>query len=172
MVMGQEILHNQVKGLCNAVILAEPHSRFVKEWIQSYEDNDLTGGFCSEDWGRMSVVYPGLLAAKLPKEITVVPHNYFFAPSYSNDDLCLLFDDRYYLNNEAYCHHLWETLSWPYLEKITPNSIYYGQSTYDRIAKKFIDKEDKEEPLVFDLGGVTRRGPKLSINLKEFKYFL
>jgi hypothetical protein len=39
---------------------------------------------------------------------------------------------------EAYLHHLWESLSWNYLSKLTVEKIMTEDTTYNLIARKYL----------------------------------
>lgn len=125
-------------GLCNAVMLAESGSIFVSEWLRGYnKETSLTDGFKENEWGDMSVRYPLKLSNVLPDELSIIPQDAFHTPLWDKPQL--LFEDPNYVNPNAYCHHLWEHVSWyQYLSKITIDSIRNGNSLYARLAKKYI----------------------------------
>ncbi|MCU0914607.1 MAG: hypothetical protein MUC88_08600 [Planctomycetes bacterium] len=60
-------------GLCNAVILADPHSEFLRVWRDSYRTFD------QHDWSRHSVLLPFRLAQEHPDWIHVEgPYSFFY----------------------------------------------------------------------------------------------
>jgi len=69
MVMGRQA----GTGLCNAVILADPNSEFLRTWYDSYRT------FNQEDWSRHSVLLPFRLAQEHPDWIHVEgPYSFFY----------------------------------------------------------------------------------------------
>lgn len=68
-------------GLCNAVILAERNSEFIREWLTHYESFD------GSVWNYHSVKLPYKLALNHPAWIHVEDHYAFFFPSY-DDPMC------------------------------------------------------------------------------------
>ena len=42
---------------------------------------------------------------------------------------------------EAYCHHLWETVSWDkYLKNLTPEFILNKDTSYNLLARRHLDE--------------------------------
>jgi hypothetical protein len=74
LVMGIELN----RGLCNAVILAEPKAPFLDLWIESYRE------FNHELWNYHSVHVPYRLAQTYPHLIKVVDEYSFFFPMYDD----------------------------------------------------------------------------------------
>ena len=69
MVMGRQA----GTGLCNAVILADAKSEFLKTWFDSYRT------FNQDDWSRHSVILPFDLSQKHPDWIHVEgPYSFFY----------------------------------------------------------------------------------------------
>lgn len=138
--LGQQGVNGSL-GICNAVILAEPHAFMTDRWIEGFDPaTSLLQGFRSqaqfdEYWCEMSVDYPAVLAQRWPEHITVLPHDAFHWPLYMPDHLAMLFDEDHTFPN-AYCHHLWQSLSWePYLSKLSVADIMERPSTFNRIAR-------------------------------------
>jgi hypothetical protein len=106
-------------GLCNAVVLAEAESAFLRNWLDQYVS------FCGHQWDEHAVRLPLRLSRqdKLAGHICVLPHTAFFAVPYQcwrwlmeGEDLSCFVD--------SYCVHLWETFSMPRLRdhpRICPN---------------------------------------------------
>lgn len=125
-------------GLCNAVMLAAPHAAFTDAWIRGYtKGTSLTNGFREGEWAEMSVYYPKRLQATMPDKVTALDTTSFHTPCWSHLDQ--LFRDATYENPHAYCHHLWEQLSWePFLSKLTIDTLQNGTDLYSRIARRFL----------------------------------
>lgn len=121
-----------VYGLCNGVILAEPESEFINNWIDGFTTYD-------GEWNRMAVVYPMELSAIMPESVTIMPYNYFHYPLWTQPEgFKLLFEDNDYINKEAYCHHLWESTNWSFLSKLSVEDIRDSDFLYAKYAKRFI----------------------------------
>ena len=123
------------KGLCNAVILARSDSSFLLRWYESYKSFRSKGK--DQLWSEHSVIIPGQLAKSFSKEIEVLGEEAFFYPSWDEQGLKDLFEeDRLYPN--AYVHHLWESAAWKYLSHISPQSVLSQDTTYNKIAGRFL----------------------------------
>jgi hypothetical protein len=122
-------------GLCNAVILAEPKSTFLQEWLNGFRS------FSNELWDEHSVRLPYRLARVTPEgtsgraDLHVEPPESFFEPSYTQEDLKQLFE-RCVEFPRAYCHHLWSGFSSaPYLSSLTERLIREVNTTYNKAAR-------------------------------------
>lgn len=71
-------------GLCNAVILARAHSRFLAQWVREYETFDET------IWNFHGVRLPYFLSKQYPDDIHVEPEGSFFFPTYEDPMYLLL----------------------------------------------------------------------------------
>ncbi|KAL7413929.1 hypothetical protein BDY24DRAFT_386906 [Mrakia frigida] len=134
----------QPEGLCNAVILARPDSRFLDRWLASYQTFD--GG----TWAGHSVQKPWELARQHPSEITVLSNRAFFWPLWEGSGE----ESRIrYVHEESkhdfhasgqFAYHTWESLAAHYLEALTPQSLEASQSSFGKMAKRFITPDDDE----------------------------
>lgn len=61
-------------GLCNAVILAKPGTRFINRWLGEYRSFD------PYKWNQHSVQVPRNLATEIPAHVHLVDHDQFFWP--------------------------------------------------------------------------------------------
>jgi hypothetical protein len=122
-VMGEQRINGIVRGLCNAVILAEPGARFLVTWHSSYQSFRSHG--TDEFWDEHSVRIPYTLSRQFPEEITTLQDSAFFWPTFARDDLTLLFASTQTLDlSHTYATHLWENIAWePYLECLTPGRV-------------------------------------------------
>jgi len=125
-----------VEGLCDGVILAEPNSEFIQHWLLSYQSHKSKGR--DQYWDEHAVRMPHHLSTQYPELLHIEPYNSFHYPLYHNIGIKDLFENDLDFSS-AYCHHVWETMSWdPYLKNLTPEYIKEHNTTYNRIARKFI----------------------------------
>ena len=82
-------------GLCNAVIMAAPQARFIKQWIEEYRDFDC------EQWDEHSVKRPMRIATEHPDLLNVQPENVFFWPSWQNPDAVFFDTDKEFVVRRA-----------------------------------------------------------------------
>ncbi|MEO8665756.1 MAG: glycosyltransferase [Ignavibacteria bacterium] len=123
-------------GLCNAVIMSEKKSKFVKLWLESYKSFRSKGK--DKYWAEHSVKLPLLIAKKNSNLLHIEPYDSFHYPLYYPTSLKKMFEKvKEYPN--AYCHHLWEGGSWnKYLKDLTEEKIFNNDTTYNLIARKFL----------------------------------
>lgn len=137
-VMAKEMYFGEVHGLCNAVILSESNSIFLKSWLASYVHFRSKGR--DEFWAEHSVRVPLKIAELHPTNIHIEPEEKFFYPSYFPDQLELLFKQCRNFP-EAYVIHLWESLSYKkYLEPLTIEIIKKVDTSYNVLARKYLQK--------------------------------
>lgn len=123
-------------GLCNGVILANKDSEFLKLWYNEFKNFRSIGD--DKHWAEMSVRKPLELAKKHPKLIHIEPYDSFHYPLYYAFDVKKIFEKDLDFPN-AYCHHYWDGISYEkYLRNITENEILRINTTYNRIARKFL----------------------------------
>jgi hypothetical protein len=124
------------RGLCNAVILATPSAAFIERWYREYES------FVETQWSEHSVSVPARLAAEYPATIHVVDHRKFFWPRYTRGDMRrFLMHPGSQFCAESFCVHLWETVTWPWLGRLTPWHVYVVESEFCRLARPYFDRE-------------------------------
>jgi hypothetical protein len=126
------------KGLCNAVILAEPNAPFLKHWMETYHSFRSTGH--DEFWNEHSVKMPKLLAAEHPDDITILDNKAFFWPLWTRDHLAWMFASTGDLEApDAYAHHLWESRAWvEYLENLTVADVRAVDSNFHRLVRPLL----------------------------------
>lgn len=135
-----------VKGLCNAIILSRPNSKFLQKWLEGYDPKMSIPPFVGfrsigydDFYSEMSSNYPELLAKLMPGEIHLEPNPSFYFPMYDDKGLKMLFEEKHDFK-EAFCHHFWESAAWEkYLKNLTIEQIKSQDTTYSTIAKKFLD---------------------------------
>lgn len=67
------------QGLCNAVILSEKNSSFIKAWYNSYSDFD------NSKWNYHSIQLPFKIASTMHDEIRIENYYSFFYPFYKDN---------------------------------------------------------------------------------------
>ena len=123
-------------GLCNAVIMSTKRSSFIGYWLSSYEAFRSKGK--DEYWSEHSVIVPLKLAELYPDLIHVEPESSFFYPSYSQENLKMLFEESGDFPN-AYSIHLWESLSYEeYLSGLNEHNIREQDTSYNILARIFL----------------------------------
>jgi hypothetical protein len=118
-VLGQQGLTEPLR-VANAVILAEPGSRFIRKWLDSYRSFRSRGHDIY--WDEHSVTVPGILAKRYPDSVRILPHSAFYWPLWFADDLKAMFGSsvREIVGEDTFATHLWETHSWKFVENLTP----------------------------------------------------
>jgi len=122
-------------GLCNAVLLSERNSEFVSLWLNEYKSFRSKGR--DKYWNEHSVQVPEKLAAQYPELITKLSPFAFHYPLYDAAGLKSMFEETTEFP-DAYLHHLWESFSWKYLSELTAEKIIRENTTYNRIARKYL----------------------------------
>jgi hypothetical protein len=141
-VIGRQGYGKTLFGLCNAVMMAEKNAVFLTEWLHQYK-TFRSNGF-DDYWDEHSVVVPYLLshAPALRSSFHVESYKSFHYPLHDQEGLTRMFEETHVFKG-AYCHHLWESISYhSYLKLLTVDSIFKHESTYNNIAKRFLNAED------------------------------
>ena len=126
--------------MCNAVILAKKNTRFLKIWLEEYR-NFRSKGF-DEYWDELSVVRPYELSCKHPDLIHAEKERSFFPVSCTQPEQ-LWTNSRLSLKH-SYCVHLFETLWWKILAKITPDFIVESDCCFAKTIRSLFAKEIPE----------------------------
>ena len=136
-VMGLEYSNKQTWGLCDAVILAEQGSEFMRLWKKNYEKN-----FYPEYWSMDAVIVPYDIAIKNHKTIRMVPTDFFFKFPWDEVGDNLIFKWVSPLDY-AYCLHLYESRPGRYSElcKYELDTVPNIKSTLAYIYRKVIFEE-------------------------------
>jgi hypothetical protein len=155
------------QGLCNAVILAEPDAPFMRRWHAEYKLFRGTGGRTglNDHWDEHSVQVPLRLSRELPDELTILPTDAFFSPSWEDGENCKIFGSSAPLDlNGKYANHLWEGAVWDrYLEDLTPKHVRRIESNFHRWARPFVAElpDDFGKPsAAHSIINICRRVPK------------
>ena len=104
-VMGVEVFGGNVNGLCNAVILAEQNSPFIHRYIDRFDME-----FDPNDWNKMAVRLPYLLASEYCGDVHIEHYDSFFSYCWHSiiDLHCSHVAYTPRLEN-SYCIHLWQS---------------------------------------------------------------
>ena len=130
-----------IYGLCNAVILSIPQSKFAIKWLETYKNFRSKGR--DEYWDEHSVLKPLYLSKIYSKDIHILDTNSFFYPLWYNIS-DVIFNESYdihqYKNIIAnnYCIHLWDTYSHNYLKTLDENKIFNTNTLYNIFSRKFL----------------------------------
>ena len=122
--------------VCNAVMLSEPDSFFVKIWLEAYRSFRSMGR--DAYWGEHSCYVPLWLAREHPQKVYLASEWAFQYPLFDDMGLEDLFVHAKQFPR-SYVHHLWESFSRAkYLDHLTIDSIRTQDTTYNRIARKYL----------------------------------
>ncbi|CAF2462386.1 unnamed protein product [Rotaria sp. Silwood2] len=128
--------NQKFKAICNAVIIAPVHSKFLRRLYQSYQS------FNSSCWGCHSVLLTGQLANIYKNEVYILPSRAFFKPSWSHIEDLYVYNLYNFKNN--YACHLWNSyVGKIYLYNLTLDSILKPKkmTTFIRMIIHAIGKE-------------------------------
>lgn len=100
-------------GLCNAVVLAERNSQFIRTWRIGY------GDFSDHDWRSHSVRLPYFIAREHPELIHVESEYSFFFPTYDDPMHTLLWGEEMRLTTRIVG-----------MLRILSNALYYARGDW------------------------------------------
>ena len=126
-------------GLCNAIILSKPESKFINVWCDNYFEN-----FYPEGWIECSVILPKLISEKIESsEIKVLGPEYFFVP-YCTDVPDIYDNPLIELSSNLHILHLWNNMGHENIKSYKDIlHIIYDQSLYGKIFR-FICKNNPQ----------------------------
>ncbi|KAF1801338.1 hypothetical protein FB192DRAFT_1283008 [Mucor lusitanicus] len=155
-IMAQEGVDGSV-GLCNAMIMARPHSRFVQRWFATY------ALFDSAEWNYHSVILPGKLAPFFRNEITVLNHTAFFWPLWDSHGLRTLYLEKSYDFSANLGTHIWESAANKNLMKDVSEKVIMeiDNSLYCQIRPLLLDGKPDPRPTSCRILSHTERADKL-----------
>ena len=147
--MGEEQSIPDARGidrpsLCNAVILAKPDAAFLRRW------RSRMGDAFDGSWNNHSCAEASRLWQVAPDEITALPRERFYYFPWTRSGLSRLFESDATAELQrrgVYSIHLWSHLWWSetrtdfsafHAGLITPELIRHGQSTFYRLAQRFM----------------------------------
>jgi len=129
------------KGLCNAVMIAEKGSTFMKRWWDTYRS------FQEREWAVHSVIKPWELARSFPNEITMLTYKAMFWPIWTPPHLAYVHEQNHYdfFASGQLTYHAWEHMAdEQYLSKLTPATVREVDTSFNRMARRFVGDESVE----------------------------
>lgn len=131
-VLGEE--HNE--GLCNAVILAQPNSPFLRRWFAEYSS------FNDQQWNEHSVRVPRRLADAHPDQLHIEPPTAFYWPMHWPNHLAQFFlSPGSCFSERSFCVHLWESKTWPLLRLLDVQLLHIVDSEFFRLASALFQND-------------------------------
>ncbi|WVW83730.1 hypothetical protein I302_105751 [Kwoniella bestiolae CBS 10118] len=131
----------QPKGLCNAVIIARKGTEFLDRWLGSYE------GFRGDRWTEHSVEMPWTLAKMYPTLLTILSERVFFWPLWTDDHIHVVYETTEYDFEQSgqLAYHAWESKARPYLSVLDPTTIHQIDSSFTRMARRFVESDEERQ---------------------------
>ncbi len=135
------ILH---PSLCNAVIMAQPQSRFLRRWRES-SNVEFDGS-----WSRHSCQLAGRLWAEMPETLYVTPQRQFYRFGLGRPSFVALFEENQPDLRGVCSIHLWAHLWWSEARTdfsdfhsglLTERYVHEADTTYARLARQFLQPE-------------------------------
>lgn len=174
-VMGRQ---TRPDGLCNAIMMSEPKSQFLKIWLCNYEQNFKSTPPGTKHWDLASIKLPYILSKKFKNLITVLDPETFFIPNWDKCDM--IFEKKNDINPKLLTLHLWESQSMKYLQNIKNYSWFKenknSKTLYGKIGLKLINTYniDKFNPKKsFNTINIIKKLSKISMrHLNEHNYYL
>lgn len=133
-VMGREDPSDPYAGLGNALIMASKNSHFGKLWEENIH-KEFDGS-----WNNHSIRYPLRLSKEFPESIHIEPQRSFYKHSWTKDGLHNIYVNVDNDLNGVYSMHLWEHLSWEYINRINEEYVKNIDSTYTLLARPYLDQ--------------------------------
>jgi hypothetical protein len=130
------------ESLCNALILARPGAAFGRRWLQEMY------GLFDGTWDRHSCHGAATVRGMMPDAVHVVPHWYFYRYHWTPGDIALLLEGLDGDPGGIFSIHLWNHLWWESSrtdfskiskETLTEDFIRYTDTTYNVLARRFLD---------------------------------
>ncbi|CAF1268426.1 unnamed protein product [Didymodactylos carnosus] len=116
------------KTACNAVIISQPNSIFLKRLLDAYQS------FNQNCWACHSVQVPRQLSLIYQSEVTILPSETFFRPYWSETKQLYVYNNYNFTKN--YACHLWSKLTdKKYLQSLTPHTALTLNSTFGRMLR-------------------------------------
>ena len=132
-VMGKQCTGTEYEGLCNAVILAEQDSLFLKKWYDHYKYFD------KSKWDYHSVKLPLRLAKAEPHLIKILGKKYFFPFDWTQEEF-LKNRNLDYLVKDCYTIHLWDSLWEKTVLKNASPILLNKNSSFSFIIKNILEE--------------------------------
>jgi mannosyltransferase OCH1-like enzyme len=140
------VMAKQLKpiGLCNAIMMCEPKSDFLKVWLDNYKKYFKSTPPGTIYWDLASIKLPYRLSVKHKDLITILEPETFFVPNWDKCDM--IFEKENNINPKLITLHLWESASMKYLQNIKNYSWFKENShtLYGKIGLELMKKYDIE----------------------------
>ena len=101
-----EISHELKPSLCNAVMMAKPASKFVREW------RSRIGAAINGTWSNHSCFLAQALSEEFPDEVHVEPARSFLGVPLTPQGITALLEGGNLDLSASYCIHLWQHVWW------------------------------------------------------------
>lgn len=128
-------------SLCNALLMAEPGSRFARAW------RDRMAGALNGTWSNHSGFLSQTLSEQLPSDVHVEAESTFFPFPPTPAGLAELFEERHSLPAAALSVHLWAHLWWQRGRRdysiahsgwCTPPALRTARTTFADLARPYL----------------------------------
>jgi hypothetical protein len=119
-------------GLCNATMGGYRDSAFPTRWLDTYRSFRSLGH--DKHWDEHSVRHPLMLATLYPDEVTILPETALFHPLWNKTRKIFQRGNRPMLT-DSISVHLWESKTWDWLSKLTPDAIDRKSEIGGRLAE-------------------------------------
>jgi hypothetical protein len=124
--------NGKIIGICNAVMLTSPKSKFFKLWLLEYENHFVPNG-----WAEASIILPYKIYENNKDTLTLLNNTSFFYPSWEEIDK--IFKESAEINSDLIVLHLWQSKSVQYLKNMNIQWVYNNKHTlYSKIIIKLI----------------------------------
>ena len=107
-VLGTQI---PIPGICNAIMMTEPHSEFFKIWLENYE-----APFNPDGWEESSIFLPLKIMIQNFDKVTMKNPDTFFIPHFKETQK--IFQLPQDIPKDLVALHLWESYSIPKMREI------------------------------------------------------
>ena len=98
-------------GICNAIMMTVPQSRFLAEWMLRYPIE-----YRSDGWREASVILPLTIAKSHPEWLRLMPPSTFFVPGWH--EYKTIFTGENDIPADLVTLHLWESYSSQFIDAV------------------------------------------------------
>jgi len=140
-------------SLCNALLMAEPASRFARTW------RERMAGALNGTWSNHSGFLAAELAAEMPDDVHVEPEARFFSFAGDSKGIAQIFEERHAVSEEALSIHLWAHLWWKRGRRdfssanakwCSPSGLRRARTTLADLARPYIPELDSSSQAAAD----------------------
>ncbi|MFT6956819.1 MAG: hypothetical protein ACJAYC_001825 [Halieaceae bacterium] len=143
-------------SLCNAVMVAEPGSQFVREWRARI------GQAINGTWSNHSCLLARLLADEFPDAVRIEPAASLLGVPFTPEGLRDLLENDSLDVADSYCLHLWQHVWWEY-ERQDFSRVHSGEITLDFLRNADVSLARLARPFLPDVD-LSQLGPSVEIN--------